>query len=329
VQPRETVTQPQPVFDNPFQIEDIAVFDDEALCHVLSSEYFGITPARLGQSLHGASPQLVERVIECGRNCLSPVQRDALRDALQGPCSPEQITQARQQLLDQLFWELTYWKTPELYEALTAGEQLHPGIFQQLEPDIRGKVVLDVGAGSGRATLECVKAGAALVYAIEPSPGLLRILQRKCAQALATGHMRTQRGRFDALPLPDASVDTAISCSAFTAADEQGGKPGLAELRRVTKDGGKIILIWPRREDYAWLLAHGFTYVTLPAEQNGNEEPRVHFHSLQSAWECVERFYAHNTAVTRYLRNKQRLELPFSVLGVNPPHDYCWLTVTH
>jgi SAM-dependent methyltransferase len=231
---------------------------------------------------------------------------------------------AHRYILDKLFWELTYWKTPELYEELTMGERLHPGIFQQLEQDLHGKEILDAGSGSGRAAFECLRHGARLVYAVEPSPGLLRILEQKIADQPATrGRIVACRGRFDDLPLQDRSVDLALSCSAFTANAEQGGEPGLEELRRVTRPGGKIVLIWPRREDYEWLAAHGFIYVALPLHR----EMTVHFRSQLSALKCVQRFYARNEAVVPYILDRRQPEVPFSVLGINPPCDYCWLSV--
>ena len=46
------------------------------------------------------------------------------------------------------------------------------------------------------------------------------------------------QGRFDKLPLPYESVDTVLSCSAFTSDPAQGGRPGLAEFKRVIKTGG-------------------------------------------------------------------------------------------
>lgn len=120
-----------------------------------------------------------------------------------------------------------------------------------------------------------------------------------------------------------AGVDLALSCSAFTADPEQGGEPGLAEMLRVTKSGGKIVLIWPRPEDRAWLQAHGFAYVALPVEH----EMGVHFRSLTSALHCANRFYARNSAIRRYILIKRRPDVPFSVIGVNPPCDYCWRSV--
>jgi ubiquinone/menaquinone biosynthesis C-methylase UbiE len=312
--------QGETLFKNPFQLEDLFVFDDATLQSMLRDGSFGLTAEHLGLSLHGAPSSLVKHIM----HSLLPSQRSFLQQELCRPVTEVQVEAARKQILDKLFWELTYWKTPDLYEELTAGEQLHPGIFQQLEPDLRGKVVLDAGAGSGRATFECLRHGARLVYAVEPSPGLLRILEQKIAShPFASGRIVACRGHFADLPLQDRNVDLALSCSAFTANAEQGGEPGLEELQRVTRPGGKIVVIWPRTEDHEWLAAHGFVYVALPLQQ----DMTVRFRSRLSALKCSCRFYAHNEAVVPYILNHQTPEVPFSVLGINPPCDYCWLTV--
>ena len=91
----------------------------------------------------------------------------------------------------------------------------------------------------------------------------------------------------------------------------------------MTKAGGKIVIIWPRKEDYPWFVERGFQYVSLPLQR----EMQVHFRSLESALRCARIFYARNRSVLHYLLKKQNPEVPFSVLGVNPPRDYFWLTV--
>ena len=309
----------KPLFENPFSIEDLQVFDDATMQRMLGSSGFGLTLEDVAWSLHGASKPLVRRV----SHNVSTQQRAHFQQELKRALRPGEVKAARQLVLDRLFWELTYWKMPNLYEELTEGEQLHPGIFQRLAPDIRGKIVLDAGAGSGRASLECLRKGAKLVYAVEPSPGLLHILEQKIGSQPTGSRIVLYQGRFDHIPLGDNSVDLSLSCSAFTAEPEQGGESGLAELKRVTKAGGKIVFIWPRREDYSWLVAHGFHYVSLPIHQ----EMTVHFHSLQSAIRCARLFYAHNKDVLRHLLKTRKPEVPFSVLGFNPPRDYCWITV--
>jgi len=315
----EGLVQPEPMFDNPFHIEDLLVFDRTSLQRMLAQNSFGVTPKHLAYSLHNMPRPLVKHI----EKCVPLKQRAAFRRELHCPLSDNQIAQAREHVLDSLFWELTYWKTPGLYEELTEGEELHPGIFQQLAPELRGQTVLDVGAGSGRATLECLHYAASLVHAVEPSPGLLRILKQKSMQQPVAQRVVPHEGRFDAVPLPDNSVDIALSCSAFTAMPEQGGEQGLVELQRVTKSGGKIVLIWPRVEDRDWLKAHGFNYVFLPMQQ----EMSVHFRSLRSALRCAQLFYARNKAVLQYVLTKQKADVPFSVIGMNPPRDYCWRIV--
>ncbi|HLZ57637.1 MAG TPA: class I SAM-dependent methyltransferase [Ktedonosporobacter sp.] len=304
-------------FANPFHIEDVMVFDDPTLHRLLHSSDFTIE--QLAYSLHGAPPALLWRIWRQ----LSPEQRTQFLHARDHSATCSEIQCALRSVLDSLFWELTYWKTPHLYDQLTSGEHLHPGIFLNLEPDIRGKTILDVGAGSGRASFECVRHGAALVYAVEPSTGLLRILRQKLARQADKSRVVVHTGTFDALPLAENSVDLALSCSAFTSSPEQGGEPGLAEMQRVTRPGGKIVLIWPRVKDHLWLVEHGFQYVALPVQR----EMYIHFRSMQSALACVRRFYARNRAALRYLLATQRPEIPFSILGINPPCDYCWREV--
>src|SRR5262249_11115541 len=156
------------LFENPFHIEDLAVFDDDALRNLFA--HTGLELRDVAFSLCGASSTLVMRV----KRAIPRSQQRLFRQEFSQHVSPKAVKNAQKRVLDLLFWELTYWKTPEWYEELTEGEYLHPGIFQQLDADIRGKTVLDAGAGSGRATFECLRHGAIQVYAVEPSPGLLR-----------------------------------------------------------------------------------------------------------------------------------------------------------
>lgn len=307
------------LFENPFEIEDIQVFDDDTLHTMIEQESHGLTIERLAHSLHGVSTALLERIVQA----LTPQQRTHFFHELTCPITAKEIERERQTLLNGLFWELIYWKMPEAYEELTEGERLHPGIFEQLGPELRGRTILDAGAGSGRASLGCLRCGAEPIYAVDPSSGLLRLLKRKLLHTEGADRIILRRGRFDALPLEDNSVDVALSCSAFTAEAEQGGEKGLAELRRVTRPGGKIIIIWPRKQDHAWFCERGFQYVSLPV----HEEMCVHFRSLSTALYCARLFYGHNPEVLRYLHKVQRPEVPFSIIGMNSPQDYCYLSL--
>jgi SAM-dependent methyltransferase len=312
-------TPSPPLFANPFRVGDLRVFDDAELGDILRHGAFGLSARTLARGLAGAPPELIARF----RRNLPIEMRGAFDADLAQPGIASEAKRARQRLLDAFFWELTYWKTPDLYEELTAGEQPAPCLFARLRPRLAGMDVLDAGAGSGRATFAALDQGARRVYAVEPSAGLRRILRRKAAAHPAGARIITLRGRFHALPLPDDSVDVVLSYSAFTSADESGGERGLAELRRVTRPGGEMLILWPAPSEYAWLAAHGFRYVALPMRS----EPYVRFRSMRSLRRCAARFYANNEALRRYLRSARRPKVPYWLLGFSPPHDYAWLRV--
>jgi SAM-dependent methyltransferase len=308
-----------PLFTNPFTPADLLAFDMTQLGELLRAHAAHTTPETLAIALAGMSHDVIDHVA----GALPSADRARLRIGLTRPTARRRSAAARRALMDALFWELTYWRTPDLYEELIAGERLHPGIFRCLAPLLRDAEVLDAGAGSGRATLDCLCHGARHVYAVEPSPGLLRILQRKSAAHPAAARLTPLRGRFDAIPLPDNSVDLALSCSAFTADPSAGGDPGLAELWRVTRPGGRIVIIWPRPEDFRWLAARGFHYVALPIPSDFG----VCYRAFDAAWRVARRFYARNRALLSHLARRHTPTIPFALIGPNPPHDYCWLPV--
>ena len=116
------------LFENPFQIEDLMVFDDDTLRHLLNSQAFGLTVELFGYGLQAGPAMLAKRI----ERLLPLEQRTSFLQILYHPVEPDNVQQARRQVLDKLFWELTYWKTPELYEELVEGEWLHPDLFPRL-----------------------------------------------------------------------------------------------------------------------------------------------------------------------------------------------------
>src|SRR5579859_6287780 len=103
------------LFENPFQIEDLMVFDDNTLHTMLMRGEFGLTVTSLAHCLHSIDTSLLTRI----KRNLSPQQRWLFVRELERPLPQSAVEDARRKLLDSLFWELTYWKTPELYEELT------------------------------------------------------------------------------------------------------------------------------------------------------------------------------------------------------------------
>jgi SAM-dependent methyltransferase len=299
-----------------FSLGDLRVFDQAHLREVIASNSGPVSPEVAGCAFAGdrsEGDEPLAGIISQIERALSPADRGAFVQAQRLTVSAEEQQAARRTVLERLYWELTYWKTPEEYERLTCGEQVHLGALEFARVD--GAVVLDAGAGTGRVTLPLARR-ARRVYALDPAPPLLRLLENKLDRA-CLHNVDLLRGVFRRVPLPDDSVDAVVACSAFGPLEGRGGECGLDELQRVTRPGGRIVVMWP--EDPDWFVAHGFRHTSLPGRLT------ITFPSLEDAWSVASRFYG--AAALRSLEATHRPELPFSVLGVNPPRDLCWLSV--
>jgi SAM-dependent methyltransferase len=206
-----------------------------------------------------------------------------------------------------LAWELLYRLEPELYDRLASAERLHPGVVGWLPRDVDR--IAEVGAGTGRLTMELIERGRRVV-AVEPALPLRRILRRKLAAADHGDRVRVVRGFFDRLPLPDGFAGLVVACSAFTPSPGHGGERGLAEMERVCRPGGYVVIVWPNRLD--WLAARGYRYVSFPGPMF------VEFASHREAVELAEIFYP---KAAGEVRRRGWRRVSFEVLGINPPRD--------
>lgn len=206
-----------------------------------------------------------------------------------------------------LAWELLYRLEPELYDRLACAERLHPGVLQWLPRAARR--IVEVGAGTGRLTLELINR-APEVVAVEPAAPLRRRLQAKLARAEHGARVRVIPGFFDDLPVADGSADVVVACSALTADPAHGGELGLAEMERVCQAGGCVVVVWPNHLD--WLADRGYSYASFDGEL------RVEFASPQEAIELAGIFYP---AAVDEIRRRGDRQVPYELLGINPPCD--------
>jgi SAM-dependent methyltransferase len=220
-----------------------------------------------------------------------------------------------------LAWELLYRLEPELYDRLVVAERLHPNILQWLPNHVER--IVEVGAGSGRLTLELVSRCNELT-AIEPAAPLREILARKLerhvAVGAANGHqpakLRVIGGFLDALPVADRSAELIVACSVLTPEASHGGDRGLAEMERVCARQGMVVVIWPNHAD--WLSAHGYRYLSFAGDM------AMEFGSITEAIELARIFYPH--AVDEISRRGDR-HVPYEILAVNPPRDLAYKTI--
>jgi SAM-dependent methyltransferase len=209
-----------------------------------------------------------------------------------------------------LAWELLYRREPDLYNRLAEAERLHPAVIDWLPTGVDR--IVEVGAGTGRLTLELVGRARELV-AIEPAAPFREILERKLSLTEHGCSASVIHGFFDDLPVPDDSADLVVVCSAFTSEPAHGGDAGLAEMERVCRPGGTVVIVWPLSVD--WLAGRGYRHVTFAGEMF------VEFSSAEEAAELTEIFYP--AAVAEVRRNGWR-RVPFRALGTEPPRDLAY-----
>jgi SAM-dependent methyltransferase len=204
-----------------------------------------------------------------------------------------------------LAFELLYRLEPELWERLVAAERIHPAVLEWLP---RVDRVVEVGAGTGRLTTHLLTRCARLV-AVEPArPMRERLRAALSPQALERADIVD--GFFDALPVPDASADLVVTCSALERDSAHGGDTGLAEMQRVCAPGGMMVVVWPNHLD--WLAANGFTHLSFPGRMC------MEFRDTAEAIEMMEIFYPQAVGEVR-ARGEAQVE--YNVIGVDPPRD--------
>jgi len=130
-------------------------------------------------------------------------------------------------------------RVAELYERARPGypEEVLSWFTDQLE--LRpGRIVLDLGAGTGKLTRALVETGAR-VLALEPGDNMRAQLERSVPGAEIVA------GSAEAIPLPDGSVDAATAGQSFHWFRFDEAVP---EIHRVLRPGGRLALVWNERD---------------------------------------------------------------------------------
>src|SRR5579884_2541983 len=121
----------------------------------------------------------------------------------------------------------------------------HAALALAAEYVLRPESVLDVGCGTGRLLREARDIWPeAHFVGVDPAPGMVEVAQRLTPGATFFV------GPAEALPLPDASADVALSTISFHHWGDQAA--GVREVARVLRPGGCFVLVdvlFPR-----WLL---------------------------------------------------------------------------
>ena len=124
----------------------------------------------------------------------------------------------------------TLGQAPRLRKITVDQALIHPG-----------DSVLDVGCGTGGVTLPAkIRAKQGNVYGIDPSPEMIAVARKKAAHKGLEIDFRV--GVIEALPFPDSSLDVVTSSLMMHHLPEDLKVRGLAEIYRVLKPGGRLLI---------------------------------------------------------------------------------------
>ncbi|MBA3866896.1 MAG: methyltransferase domain-containing protein [Solirubrobacterales bacterium] len=119
----------------------------------------------------------------------------------------------------------------------------HRGRYCWAAPLVTGRSVLDAGCGTGYGLAILAAAGAAEVTGVDLDAGAVR-----AAEGRLNGLGSVHRGDLQALDLPADSFDVAVCFEAIEHLDSP--EQGMAELRRVVRPGGMVIVSSPNPDVY-------------------------------------------------------------------------------
>ena len=139
-----------------------------------------------------------------------------------------------------LWWHnvLSRGKWQELQHTITDLAQFQPG-----------ETVLDVGCGTGTLAITAKQrvGTAGRVYGIDP--GLKQITRARSKAGRADLSIDFQVGVIEQLAFPDQSFDVVLSTFMMHVVPDDLKRQGLAEMARVLKPGGRLLVVDFRRPE--------------------------------------------------------------------------------
>lgn len=134
------------------------------------------------------------------------------------------------------------------YDFMVSKQPDLSSVIKEIRP-FHGLDILDLGAGSGRLSAMLAKEARSLICT-DNSPSMLALLERKLEEQGAARHWQTIVADHRQLPIPDKSVDLAISgwsIGYLANSANPGWRENLeriiSELYRVVRKNGTIVIL--------------------------------------------------------------------------------------
>ncbi len=156
-------------------------------------------------------------------------------------------------LVQQRFWQPIYSRFSWAYDAVDwfTGNTTHR-LRRRIVPFLpeAGSRLLEVGMGSGKLHVELAQRYD--MAGIDLAPGMVELTRRRLGQRRLSSLLVVADAC--AIPWPDAAFDAVFSTFAFSAIPDAAR--ALDEMIRVTRPGGKVILVDAGRAEDGNAVAH-------------------------------------------------------------------------
>ena len=139
-------------------------------------------------------------------------------------------------------WDALFRDYPEVYDEF-ARVEMRPPIAEVINTyfPLQGKVVLDVGCGTGAPTFRLAEY-ARSVIGVEPERSMRDVAVGRARERAIT-NVEFLAGRAEAVPLPDHSVDMVVAITLQSLHNEENIRRFVQEAERVVRPGGSIVTV--------------------------------------------------------------------------------------
>ena len=166
-----------------------------------------------------------------------------------------------------------------------------------------GRQTVDLGAGTGKLT-RAIAARGINVLAVEPAAGMRAEFARRVPD------VRVVEGTAEAIPLPDGSVDAAVSGQAF----HWFNVPAAArEIARVVRPRGGLGLIWNYRDESIPWIAE----LTRILDAHDPGAPRIRRRAWRAPLEATGRFEPLQSSEFRFVHRLDSATVVARALSVS------------
>ncbi|MBA3664634.1 MAG: bifunctional demethylmenaquinone methyltransferase/2-methoxy-6-polyprenyl-1,4-benzoquinol methylase UbiE [Bacteroidetes bacterium] len=149
--------------------------------------------------------------------------------------------------------------------------------------DNKPSTILDVATGTADFAIECAKLSPKKIVGIDISEGMMQVGRQKLQKLGLDKLITLEQGNAETITYPDNSFDAIVV--GFGVRNFQNLEKGLANLHRILKPGGKIVILefsYPTNTVVKAGYSFYFSYITPLIGKIFSKDPRAYSYLMES-----------------------------------------------